>query len=749
MYLALIFEASLKFLPLNKALLLVLVAFASLHANKSDAANTPSLNDYSLHEEELLFHEVKPRSLKTSSDEVKYTFTTDQTAIHFKITVSKPEGYVYRAQENDNVFENEHVRLYLVSGNNNRNAYVFGINHQSAYFDGIYNESVGLTLDWNGQWDYDVEVNSSNWVASGSIPWQNIPFQNDSSKQNIQLVISKHGNNDQRILSSEPTYLAYTGFFQNLKSIEIETNQASNVELFPYYSLNHSLLDDVTKHNVGGEVFWQRSQNEHIDITINPDFGQVESNDLIVNFSAIEAFFSEQRPFFTRNQSIFDVNGPENLTLLHTPRMGGSSFYEDSDARDITGAGRYNYSSGNNSYSLLLVSEGDTDDVQGRDFLATRAKVNSANGIFGVSANFVNTPSLERKSTVVGLDYFQTLSDNLDMSATAVFSSIDASKNTSDYGVWLQGNYQKNDVHLHEFTLFAYGENLELNDAGFVKRVDRKQIEYEYSMLFPEFNSNFIEQLVLEFEIEAKTNFDNEKLPLQLGVSTEFSTVNDSSFEIGAEWLSKGKDDNLTREFNSTNLDTSWSIEFVHESQEYSFGQIETEIVYGQENWSGNFYEVAIGYNTELVTGVFSELEISQYQSGSWLNWEGENSVDEYDFTETAIDLKLNYRLSESHEFRMRLELVAGEAQGLTGNTINTAGDRILTERPDDFSFSEAAFQFRYKYTLSKLSAVFFSYTFGGEFEDDTTEDSKRSMFSKAVDNKNNHGVFFKTRLKF
>lgn len=749
MYLVLIAEASLKFLSLNTKLLIVLVALALLHANKSDAANTPSSNDYSLYDEELLFHEVKPRTLKTSSDEVTYTYTTDKNAIYFKITVSKPESYVYRAQENDNVFDNEHVRLYLVPGINSRNAYVFGINHQNAYFDGIYNENTGLSLDWNGQWDYEVEVNSSYWVASGSIPWQNIPFQSDSNKQNIKLVVSKHGNNNQRILSSEPTYIDYTGFFQHLKTIEIETYQTSNIELFPYYSLNHSLLDGGTKHNIGGEMFWRRSQNEYIDITINPDFGQVESNDLIVNFSAIEAFFSEQRPFFTRNQSIFDVNGPETLTLLHTPRIGGSSFYEDVDARDIIGAGRYNYSSGNNSYSLLLATEGDTAATQGRDFLVTRAKANTAKGIFGVSANFVNTPSLERKSTVVGLDYFQTVSENLEISSSAVFSSIRASKNTGDFGVWLQGNYQKNDVHLHEFTLFAYGEDLELNDVGFVQRVDRKQIEYEYSMLFAAFNSNFIEQLVLSFEVEAKTNFNNEKLPLQLGVSTEFSTVNDSSFEIGAEWLSKGKDDNLTRDFNSTNLDTSWLIEFVHESPEYSFGQIEAEIVYGQENWSGNFYEVAIGYNTELVTGVFSELEISQYQSKSWLNWEGENNVDEYYFTETAIDLKLNYRLTEFHEFRIRLELVAGTAVGLSGNFINANGDRVGQEAPDDFTFSEAAFQFRYKYTLSKLSAVFLSYTFGGEFEDDKISDSRRHLFSKAIDNKNNRGVFFKTRLQF
>ena len=125
----------------------ILLFVTTLLTGLSQAANIEIPEPLISKNEISLFHEVKPRTLKTSSDDVKYTFATDKTAIHFKITVSKPEDYVYRAQENDNVFENEHVRLYLVSGNNNRNAYVFGINHQNAYFDGIYNESAELSLD--------------------------------------------------------------------------------------------------------------------------------------------------------------------------------------------------------------------------------------------------------------------------------------------------------------------------------------------------------------------------------------------------------------------------------------------------------------------------------------------------------------------------------------------------------------------------------------------------------------------------
>lgn len=695
------------------------------------------------------FHEVKPRTRKPILEELEFNYSTDEQAIHFQIKIIKPENYVYRAQENDHLFENEHVRLYLVSDKNARNAYVFGINHQSAYFDGIYNENSDLSLDWNGQWDYNVEVHKDYWTVQGSIPWRNLAFQNNSNKQTIQLLVSKHSNNGQHILASEPSYIDYTGFFDSLRDLNIQTAHASHLDIFPYYSLNHSLLNHQTQHNIGGEIFWQRSQNEYIDITINPDFGQVESNDLIVNFSAIENFFSEQRPFFTRNQNLFDVNGPENLRLLHTPRIGGGSVYEEVDSRNIIAAGRYNYTSGHSSYSLLMASEGDQQDTAGRDFIAARAKVKTSQGIVGVSANFVDTPSLTRQATVLGLDYFQSFSEQLDINTGFITSSIDTVNTTTGYGLWLQSSYQQDDRHLHELTIFAYGANLELNDAGYVKRVDRKQLEYEYALLFAEFNAAGIEQLLLSFEIEAKTNFANETLPLQLGLATEFSTPNEATIELAIQWLSAGKDDKLTREFNSTQLDSGWLVELVFESPEYPVGQIEAEVVYGDENWSGRFYDVTVNFKTELFSNVFSELALSQYQSASWLTWSGENNVDEFKFNETALDIKFNYRLADVHEFRLRLELVAGQAQGLTSNTIDNNGDRTFIATPDDFTFAEAAMQFRYKYAITKLSAVFLSYTFGGEFEDESDNDSRRRLFSKAIANKNSHGVFFKTTLGF
>ena len=55
---------------------------------------------------------------------------------------------------------------------------------------------------------------------------------------------------------------------------------------------------------------------------MDPGFDEVESDELVVNFSAFETFYAERRPFFTENQALFDASGSAGLRMLDTRRMG-------------------------------------------------------------------------------------------------------------------------------------------------------------------------------------------------------------------------------------------------------------------------------------------------------------------------------------------------------------------------------------------------------------------------------------------
>ena len=91
--------------------------------------------------------------------------------------------------------------------------------------------------------------------------------------------------------------------------------------------------------------------------TVNPDFGQVESDDLVVNFSATETFISDKRPFFTENQGIFEFTTPSDFSqLLYTRRVGGPA--DDGEgAGDITAALKLNGSLGATKYGVFAADE--------------------------------------------------------------------------------------------------------------------------------------------------------------------------------------------------------------------------------------------------------------------------------------------------------------------------------------------------------------------------------------------------------
>ena len=86
---------------------------------------------------------------------------------------------------------------------------------------------------------------------------------------------------------------------------------------FPYVSVQQNLLGtdapDSEDVKVGLDFIWRPNSSTQLTGAINPDFGQVESDDLVVNFSAYETLLEEKRPFFTENQPCLIMSNPMRI----------------------------------------------------------------------------------------------------------------------------------------------------------------------------------------------------------------------------------------------------------------------------------------------------------------------------------------------------------------------------------------------------------------------------------------------------
>jgi hypothetical protein len=99
-------------------------------------------------------------------------------------------------------------------------------------------------------------------------------------------------------------------FLSDFERIEVANFSQSLLAITPYVSGLYDAVGKSSDGDAGADVFWKPNGQVQLTATVNPDFGQVESDDLVVNFSATETFISDKRPFFTENQGIFEFPTP-------------------------------------------------------------------------------------------------------------------------------------------------------------------------------------------------------------------------------------------------------------------------------------------------------------------------------------------------------------------------------------------------------------------------------------------------------
>jgi hypothetical protein len=190
-------------------------------------------------------------------------------------------------------------------------------------------------FNWNPVWKVKVGTEDSAWVAEMEIPLSQLRF----SRQNEQVWGMHTSRNIYRLqefsnweiqTKTGPGEIYNYGILKGINGIK----KSQRLEIMPF-SLG-SL--ETTKNepsnpfsnngkNWGGQLGLDAkigiSSNFTVDLTVNPDFGQVESDPSVLNLSAYETFYTEKRPFFMEGSFIFDYN-INNQSLFYSRRIGHS-----------------------------------------------------------------------------------------------------------------------------------------------------------------------------------------------------------------------------------------------------------------------------------------------------------------------------------------------------------------------------------------------------------------------------------------
>jgi len=202
-----------------------------------------------------------------------------------------------------------------------------------------------INLSWNTFWDVKTVTNDQGWFVEMRIPFSSLRFQDQDGQVIMGLLVWRWiARKSEQIVF--PAIYPKWGFMSAWKPSQAQEIRLSGIRsrsplyITPYglwgsgysFNLNKEETAYVRTRNpaveAGLDLKYGLTSNLTFDLTVNPDFAQVEADDQQVNLTRFSLFFPEKRLFFQERGSIFEFNFGGFSRVFYSRRIG---LYEDEE----------------------------------------------------------------------------------------------------------------------------------------------------------------------------------------------------------------------------------------------------------------------------------------------------------------------------------------------------------------------------------------------------------------------------------
>jgi hypothetical protein len=193
--------------------------------------------------------------------------------------------------------------------------------------------------NWNAVWRSAVSIHDDKWIAEFKIPFSAIRFSEENDKPwGVNFARTIRRKREQTYWNyNDPAGLNLISQLGELEGIQ-NVNSPLRLAFSPYVSgyLEHNNGSIAKTANGGMDVKWGVNEAFTIDMTLVPDFGQVQFDNQVLNTSPFEVRFNERRQFFTEGTELF--NKPSGV--FYSRRVGGrplhaSAIYAETDSNEV------------------------------------------------------------------------------------------------------------------------------------------------------------------------------------------------------------------------------------------------------------------------------------------------------------------------------------------------------------------------------------------------------------------------------
>jgi len=249
-----------------------------------------------------------------------------------------PDSIMHALTRRDVRGPSDQIILLIDPYNDHRSGYDFDVNPDGVKRDYVIFDDGNEDDSWNGVWDVATSVDSLGWTAEFRIPFSQLRYAAGTTHTfgfGIWRDIERY---KERVAWPEyrPTRAGMVSQLGQLAGIG-EIRSSRDIEVTPYVLSRNVTRTTATgfgrgqEQTAGADLKYGVTPNMTLDATINPDFGQVESDPAVLNLTAFETFLQERRPFFMEGTGVYRfslncyiVHDCGNEGLFYSRRIGRS-----------------------------------------------------------------------------------------------------------------------------------------------------------------------------------------------------------------------------------------------------------------------------------------------------------------------------------------------------------------------------------------------------------------------------------------
>ena len=734
---------------------------------------------------------IEPDTLGATKYRTETHFVYTNAGLYIGVWNEQPPAtFIARLSSRDESVNRDSWGIALDTSGEGLYGYWFTVNLGGTVEDGQVAPEREFTREWDGPWQSATAELADGWSLEMFLPWSMMSMPRGDAQRRMGVWTNRKVAHLDERWSAPGLPNTMSRFMSALQPVALpRVAPRQQISAFPYVSAtvnneSHKTPDSVEDtYRAGADVFWRPTSNLQLTATAYPDFGAVESDDVVVNLTATETFFPEKRLFFVEGNELF-VTSPRSSTstqrsastisssegsggrrtassftrgpstVLNTRRIGGAAVVdipddvdvpaiEKSKPTDLLGAVKMTGQSGSLRYGVLAAVEdeaelygtrdGETVRVasDGRNFGVGRVlyeRVGDGRQSIGYVGTLVDHELLDAQVHGIDLHYLSS-GGKLQADMQTLSSSVD---DVDGYGGWIDLRYTPRRGLTHQFSLDYFDENLDINDLGFLERNNLVGGRYGLSMVRA--NAFGLKTLASGVSIGHWLNQDYRNVRTGIFLFNTLTFKNSNEFRSTVSFFPKRWEDLESRGNGAYRVPDRWFADLAlgtDTSRKLSFS---LQAGLRQEDFGTDTWSLGAGFTFKPIDRFSLDFDANYRYRNGWLLHREERRFATFNGNDWQPRLAMDVFFSARQQLRLTMQWAGIRAKSQRewflpeGDNYLVGGmsadeSRALGLPVDDFTISRLTAQLRYRWEIAPLSDLFVVYTRGSNLDNRVDEE--------------------------